>query len=138
MRASAAAADTSFRPARLKRSAKDPVPYSEEALRQDLFRVRNAWADCQAELISGGRLPPDRHREDGHAGPAASCQEATPVKDKRSHLPDYEPDELAGCSIPAHFLATDVAVLAESHRALLDADTRSGRKLDRRTAPMQR
>jgi hypothetical protein len=34
--------------ARLKRSAKDPVPYSKEALRQDLTRVRSAWEDCQA------------------------------------------------------------------------------------------
>ena len=34
--------------ARLKRPAKDPVPYSKEALRQDLLRVRNAWEDCQA------------------------------------------------------------------------------------------
>jgi hypothetical protein len=34
--------------ARLKRSAKDPVPYSKEALRQDLLRVRSAWEDCQA------------------------------------------------------------------------------------------
>ena len=32
---------------RLKRSAKDPVPYSKEALKQDLTRVRNAWEDCQ-------------------------------------------------------------------------------------------
>jgi hypothetical protein len=29
-------------------SAKEPVPYSSEALRQDLQRVRDAWADCQA------------------------------------------------------------------------------------------
>ena len=33
---------------RLKRPAKDPVPYSKEALRQDLLRVRNAWEYCQA------------------------------------------------------------------------------------------
>jgi hypothetical protein len=33
--------------AQLKRSVKDPVPYSREALRQDLLRVRNAWDDCQ-------------------------------------------------------------------------------------------
>jgi hypothetical protein len=32
----------------LKRSAKDPVPYSKEALRQDLLRVRHAWEECQA------------------------------------------------------------------------------------------
>ena len=32
---------------RLKRSAKDPVPYSKEALRQDLRRVRIAWEECQ-------------------------------------------------------------------------------------------
>ena len=34
--------------ARLNRPAKDPVPYSKEALRQDLTRVRLAWEDCQA------------------------------------------------------------------------------------------
>jgi hypothetical protein len=33
--------------ARLKRSANDPVPYSREALRQDLTRVRIAWEHCQ-------------------------------------------------------------------------------------------
>jgi hypothetical protein len=33
--------------ARLNRSVKDPVPYSKEALRQDLTRVRSAWGDCQ-------------------------------------------------------------------------------------------
>jgi hypothetical protein len=33
--------------ARLNRSVKDPVPYSREALRQDLLRVRSAWGDCQ-------------------------------------------------------------------------------------------
>jgi hypothetical protein len=48
MSASAAAADTSFRLGRLNRSVKDPIPYSREALRQDLTRVRNAWDDCQA------------------------------------------------------------------------------------------
>jgi hypothetical protein len=34
--------------ARLKRSAKEPVPYCKEALRQDLTRVRIAWDGCQA------------------------------------------------------------------------------------------
>jgi hypothetical protein len=34
--------------ARLKRSAKDPVPYCREALRQDLTRVRIAWDECQS------------------------------------------------------------------------------------------
>ena len=34
--------------ARLTRPAKDPVPYSREALRQDLTRVRLAWEECQA------------------------------------------------------------------------------------------
>ena len=28
-------------------SAKEPVPYSREALRQDLTRVRIAWEECQ-------------------------------------------------------------------------------------------
>jgi hypothetical protein len=37
-----------FFAARLKRSANDQVPYSKEALRQDLLRVRLAWEDCQA------------------------------------------------------------------------------------------
>ncbi len=48
MSASAAVADNSFRLGRLKRSANDSVPYSREALRQDLLRVRNAWEECQA------------------------------------------------------------------------------------------
>ena len=34
--------------ARLKRSAKEPVPYCKEALRQDLLRVRIAWEECQS------------------------------------------------------------------------------------------
>ena len=34
--------------ARLTRPAKDPVPYSREALKQDLFRVRTSWKYCQA------------------------------------------------------------------------------------------
>jgi hypothetical protein len=29
-------------------SPKEAIPYSTEALRQDLQRVRNAWDDCQA------------------------------------------------------------------------------------------
>ena len=41
-------ADTSFGLGRLNRPAKDPIPYSKEALRQDLARVRNAWEECQA------------------------------------------------------------------------------------------
>jgi hypothetical protein len=39
---------SSFSAARLKHSVNDPVPYSIEALRQDLARVRNAWEKCQA------------------------------------------------------------------------------------------
>ena len=34
--------------ARLKRSAKEPVPYCKEALRQDLTRVQIAWDECQS------------------------------------------------------------------------------------------
>jgi hypothetical protein len=44
----ATAVEISFRLGRLNRPAKDPVPYSREALKQDLLRVQNAWADCQA------------------------------------------------------------------------------------------
>ena len=33
--------------AQLNRSAKEPVPYSKEALRQDLTRVRIAWEEYQ-------------------------------------------------------------------------------------------
>ena len=33
---------------RLNRSVKDAIPYSKEALRQDLARVRNAWQECQS------------------------------------------------------------------------------------------
>jgi hypothetical protein len=34
--------------ARLNRPTKDPVPYSKEALEQDLLRVRVAWKECQS------------------------------------------------------------------------------------------
>jgi hypothetical protein len=33
--------------ARLKEPIQDEVPYTTEALRQDLLRVQNAWDDCQ-------------------------------------------------------------------------------------------
>ena len=39
--------------ARLKRSAKEPVPYCKEALRQDLTRVRIAWDECQSSRDRG-------------------------------------------------------------------------------------
>jgi hypothetical protein len=32
----------------MKRSAKEPVPYCKEALRQDLTRVQIAWDECQS------------------------------------------------------------------------------------------
>jgi hypothetical protein len=32
---------------RLKKLSADDVPYTIQALRQDLLRVRNAWGDCQ-------------------------------------------------------------------------------------------
>jgi hypothetical protein len=38
----------SLRTSRPSPSAKAPIPYTSEALRQDLQRVRDAWADCQA------------------------------------------------------------------------------------------
>jgi hypothetical protein len=34
--------------ARADRPPRVPIPYSSEALRQDLQRVRNAWEECQA------------------------------------------------------------------------------------------
>jgi hypothetical protein len=34
--------------ARLKRPAKEPVPYCKEALWQDVTRVRIAWEECQS------------------------------------------------------------------------------------------
>ena len=34
---------------RSKRLPKDQAPYSQEALTQDLLRVRNAWDECQAK-----------------------------------------------------------------------------------------
>jgi hypothetical protein len=34
---------------RLKEPVQDDVPYTTQALRQDLRRVRNAWEDCQAK-----------------------------------------------------------------------------------------
>jgi len=48
VRASATAADTIFPLDGLKKSAQDPNPYSREALKQDLFRVRTSWEYCQA------------------------------------------------------------------------------------------
>jgi hypothetical protein len=33
---------------RVKRSARDDIPYTDEALKQDLMRVRNAWDESQA------------------------------------------------------------------------------------------
>ena len=33
---------------RLKEPLQDHVPYTTQALRQDLLRVRNAWEECQA------------------------------------------------------------------------------------------
>jgi hypothetical protein len=33
---------------RLKTSVRDDIPYTDEALKQDLLRVRNAWDECQA------------------------------------------------------------------------------------------
>jgi hypothetical protein len=33
---------------RLKEPVQDDVPYTTQALRQDLLRVRNAWDECQA------------------------------------------------------------------------------------------
>jgi hypothetical protein len=33
---------------RLKQPVQDDVPYTSQALREDLRRVRNAWEDCQA------------------------------------------------------------------------------------------
>jgi hypothetical protein len=35
-------------PPRLKKPVQDDVPYTTQALRQDLLRVRTAWEDCQA------------------------------------------------------------------------------------------
>src|ERR1700738_4864657 len=33
---------------RLKKPVHDDVPYTTQALREDLLRLRNAWQDCQA------------------------------------------------------------------------------------------
>jgi hypothetical protein len=33
---------------RMKTSGQDDIPYTDEALKQDLMRVRNAWDECQA------------------------------------------------------------------------------------------
>jgi hypothetical protein len=35
-------------PPRLKKPVGDEVPYTAQALRQDLLRIRNAWDECQA------------------------------------------------------------------------------------------
>jgi hypothetical protein len=45
----ATAVDISLHLTRSKRSAKDLLPYSKEALRQDIARVRNAWEECQGK-----------------------------------------------------------------------------------------
>jgi hypothetical protein len=37
-----------FTSSRPKESAQDDVPYTNQALKQDLLRVRNAWEECQA------------------------------------------------------------------------------------------
>ena len=33
---------------RLKKPVHDDVPYTTQALREDLLRLRNAWEDCRA------------------------------------------------------------------------------------------
>jgi hypothetical protein len=38
----------SYRAFHARYSPDRPIPYSSEAMRQDLQRVRNTWADCQA------------------------------------------------------------------------------------------
>jgi hypothetical protein len=43
-----AAADTNFQLGQGKKSAGDQIPYSKQALEQDLLRVRAAWEACQA------------------------------------------------------------------------------------------
>jgi hypothetical protein len=48
VRAWATVADTIFLPGRSKKSAESQIPYSREALRQDLARVRNAWEACRS------------------------------------------------------------------------------------------
>jgi hypothetical protein len=48
MTGSATVADTIFPPSRHEKPAEYRIPYSEEALRQDLTRVRNSWEDCQS------------------------------------------------------------------------------------------
>jgi hypothetical protein len=48
VRASATAADTIFPLGRRKKAAEKQIPYSKDALREDLTRVRTAWQDCQA------------------------------------------------------------------------------------------
>ena len=35
-------------PVRLNQSPRDRVPYTKQALKQDLLRLRNAWHECQA------------------------------------------------------------------------------------------
>ena len=34
---------------RLKKSVRDDVPYTTQALREDLLRVQNAWEESQAQ-----------------------------------------------------------------------------------------
>jgi hypothetical protein len=48
MRPQATTFEISFHLTRSKRLPEDQIPYSSEALRQDLARVRLAWEDCQA------------------------------------------------------------------------------------------
>jgi hypothetical protein len=48
VRASTTGADTIFPLGQRKKSAEDLIPYSKQALEQDLTRVRNAWEECQS------------------------------------------------------------------------------------------
>jgi hypothetical protein len=48
MRALTTVADSSFPLGQRKKSAGDPIPYSKQALEQDLLRVQSAWEESQA------------------------------------------------------------------------------------------
>jgi hypothetical protein len=48
VRASTTGADTIFPLGQRKKSAEDRIPYSKQALEQDLTRVQNAWEGCQS------------------------------------------------------------------------------------------
>src|SRR5260370_37353220 len=86
---------------RMKTSGQDDIPYTDEALKQDLLRVRNAWEDTQGSrdrdaiygyLTAVFELGAWRMAEDRALGRA---QKALRLR----HLIPFDPQEASGASI---------------------------------------